>query len=178
MRELRNIRSGMLGTLLWETRFIYSLFLVFCLASYVVMGVLIVTRTHFAPEELVHYYVGNEEKDLYGKTFNELLELTHFHLFSVPVLLFIQGHLFLMTYWPRRLKIIIVLASFIGAGLMIGGPWLIVYVSPKCAVLMMIGRIFLMLSFLFYFCVPMYEMWLRKIPTKNSLASSVPKEEG
>lgn len=161
MREWRTIKSGMLGTLLWETRFIYTLFLLFCLVSYGVMGVLMNTRTHFATTDLTEYYRGNEEKDIYGKTFQELLETTHFHLFSVPVLLFIQGHLFLLTSWPRRLKVSIVLASFVGAALMIAGPWMILYLSSELAILMVFGRILLFLSLLFYAIVPIYEMWLK-----------------
>ncbi|MEK7486048.1 MAG: hypothetical protein AABZ60_17130 [Planctomycetota bacterium] len=171
MREWRNVKSGMLGTLLWETRFIYTLFLLFCLVSYGVMGVLMNTRSHFTPTALGEYYRGNEEKDIYGKTFQELLEVTHFHLFSVPVLLFIQGHLFLLTSWPRFLKVVIVLASFLGAALMIAGPWMIFYLSSDLAILMAFGRVLLFLSLILYALVPIYEMWFKRA---SSSASSSP----
>lgn len=169
MREWRTIKSGMLSTLMWETRFIYTLFLLFCLASYGIMGLLMNTRTHFSPTELTEYYQGNEAKDLYGKTFQELLEVTHFHLFSVPVLLFIQGHLFLLTAWPRKIKAVIVLLSFVGAGLMIAGPWLLFYQFSSLAFLIVFGRLLFFVSLLFFAFVPIYEMWFKKIVIEKSV---------
>jgi hypothetical protein len=56
--------------------------------------------------------------------------------------------------------------------LFIWSPWLIKYVSPVCAVLLIIGEIVLTVSFLILTVVPLYEMWwvtpppVRRQPTE------------
>ena len=50
-------------------------------------------------------------------------------------------------------------ASFAGMFLFIWSPWLIKYVSPVCAVLLITGEIMLTVSFLILTVMPQYEMW-------------------
>lgn len=158
MKELKPPRSG-LWTFQWGTRFIYTCFLVFCLLSYAVMLALMATRSGFSPEALHNYYAGNEAAGQYGKTFGELLEVTHFHLFSIPLMLFIQGHIFLLTAWNKGPKVTVVVLSFLGGLLQIAGPWMLAYSWPGAAWAMLLGRLLLAGSFVLFFVVPIYEMW-------------------
>ena len=102
MKEFLYLKDG-LRSLQPSTRFAYTLFLLYSLLSYAVMIALAAHRSGFSAESVSSYYAGGGE--LYPKTPGELLEVTHFHLFSMPLLLFVQAHLFLMTLWPRRLKL-------------------------------------------------------------------------
>ena len=111
MKDLLNPRGGLRG-LMWETKFVYTLFLLFNLAGYIVMGIIIFTRTGVGHQALTEYYLGNEDKFQYAVSTQELLNTTHFHLFSIPLMLFVQGHLFMLCRWPRALKVIIVLGAF------------------------------------------------------------------
>jgi hypothetical protein len=49
--------------------------------------------------------------------------------------------------------------SFTAMFLFIWSPWLIKYVSPKYALLLIAGEILLTISFLILTIVPLYEMW-------------------
>lgn len=152
-------RPTALDALRWDTKMVYSAFLVTCLLSYVVMGALIATRTQLSPAALTEYYVGDEEEERYGKTVGELLETTHFHLFSVPLLLFVQGHLFLFVSWRPALKAGIVTASFVAAVGYIATPWLIVYGGPLFAYPGVFFRLALAAVLIVYAVVPLWEMW-------------------
>lgn len=169
MRELLFARYG-LGHLQWSTRFIYTLFLVFCLASYGVMVWMGAERSGFDSASIADYYAGNEaayeagEIDImevvYAKPTESLVELTHFHLFSMPVLLFIQGHLFLLTRLPRRLKIAAVVAAFAGAACDLAAPWMIQGLGRDYAWVKTAGRVLLAPTLLAFTIVPVIEMWL------------------
>ena len=156
MKEFLYVKNG-LGSLQWSTRFVYTLFLVFSLASYVVMIVLAAQRSGFSSASVADYYAGGGER--YPKTPGELLEVTHFHLFSMPMLLFVQGHLFLMTRGPRAWKIAVVVAAFAGAALDLAAPWLVLYVSRDWAVSKLVARALLGPALVVFAVVPLYEMW-------------------
>lgn len=66
----------------------------------------------------VGYYVGNEEEMVLGKSYAELLEITHFHPFSYPLFLLVcpcgrcgdPGHFTpgggrIISNWPKRLTL-------------------------------------------------------------------------
>jgi hypothetical protein len=160
MKEFLYLKGG-LRSLQWSTRFVYTLFLVFSLAGYAVMIALAAQRSGFGAESIAAYYGGDSagQPAIYPKTTGELLEVTHFHLFSMPMLLFVQGHLFLMTRWPRRLKIAIVSAAFVGAALDLAAPWLVLYVSRDLACAKTLARLLLGPALIAFAVVPLREMW-------------------
>jgi hypothetical protein len=158
VKEFLYLKGG-LKSLQWSTRFVYSLFLVFSLASYVVMIALAAQRSGFSTASVADYYGGGGDR--YAKTAGELLEVTHFHLFSMPMLLFVQGHLFMMTRWPRRLKIALVVAAFAGTALDLAAPWMVLYLSRDWAVLKMLARMLLGPALAAFALVPLHEMWRR-----------------
>lgn len=156
MKEFLFLKSG-LRSLQPSTRFAYTLFLVFSLASYVVMIALAADRSGFTPQSAADYYAG--AGDHYARTKGELLEVTHFHLFSMPLMLFVQGHLFLMTRWPRTSKLALVWAAFAGAALDLAAPWFVVYVSRDLAFVKVLGRVLLGPALVAFALVPLWEMW-------------------
>ena len=158
MKELIRLRNG-LGDLQPGTRFAYTLFLGFCGAAYVVMTVIAVQRSGLSPNGIAAYYAGDEATQRYGKTAGEMLEVTHFHLFAMPLLLFVQGHLFLLTRWPMRPKVALVLAGALGIALDLAAPWLIVYVSHGLAALKDVARVLMAVAFTAFAAVPLWEMW-------------------
>lgn len=158
MKELIRLRHG-LGDLQPGTRFAYTLFLGFCGAAYAVMTVLAVQRSGLAPSGIAAYYAGDAATQTYGKTPGEMLEVTHFHLFAMPMLLFVQGHLFLLTRWPMRVKVALVVAGTLGIALDLAAPWLIVYVSRDLAALKDAARVLMAVAFTAFAVVPLWEMW-------------------
>lgn len=156
MKEFLYLKNG-LSSLQGSTRFVYTLFLIFSLISYAVMVALASQRSGFSAASVSTYYAGGGSQ--YPKTVGELLEVTHFHLFSMPLLLFVQGHLFLMTQWPRRWKVAIVSAAFLGAALDLAAPWLVLYVSRDLAFVKILGRVLLGPALIAFALVPLREMW-------------------
>jgi len=161
VKELITLRAG-LCSLRWSTRFVYTVFLLFCFANYAVMSALAISRSGFSPHSIAAYYGGDEAALVYAKTPAELLEVTHFHLFAMPLLLFVQGHLFLLTRWPMRSKVILVIAAAVGIALDLAAPWLIIYVSPELALVKDAARILMGAGFLAFAAVPLWEMWFAR----------------
>jgi hypothetical protein len=58
-------------------------------------------------------------------SYRKLLEVTHFHLFTMPVVLLIVGHLFLATGLSERAKRVWLIAGVVSVGLHLATPWLV-----------------------------------------------------
>lgn len=137
-------------------------------------------RTGFSPQKTIRYYCGEEEEELgtplsaeenqakvkeglfFPKSYRELLEVTHTHIFSIPIVVFILSRILAMTHTREGLKITIYGVSFLGIILNLAAPWLIRYVCPHFVVTFTISNILLIMSFGAYIFIPLYEMWLRK----------------
>ena len=145
-----------------SSKLTYTIFLAFGvlgLASSIALGGM---KTHFTYAGLVAYYRGDEALGYYAKTPLELLETTHFHLFSQPVFFFIIGHIFLLSAWPRPLKAAIVCASFAAVAADIAGPWLIVYAGAPFTALKLLAGYVLAGCFVVETLVALYDMWRRR----------------
>jgi hypothetical protein len=62
-------------------------------------------------------------------TYRKLLEVTHFHLFTVPVFLLIIAHLFMLTGLSSTAKSAWIITGWLSAFLHLLAPWLIRYGS-------------------------------------------------
>jgi hypothetical protein len=60
-------------------------------------------------------------------TYRKLLEVTHFHLFTVPVFLLIIAHLFMLTGLSSTAKTAWIAAAWLSAFVHLLAPWLIRY---------------------------------------------------
>ena len=157
MREFLHPSGRGLALLQPSTRFALALMLVFALAAYVVMVLLGISRSGLSPESIASYYAGVAQGE--GKTTGELLELTHFHLFAMPLFCFVLGHVFLMcrapsTGWRRA----IVLCAFAGAACDLSAPWLVIHLAPVCAWVKIAGRALLAPALLAMTLVPLWEL--------------------
>jgi hypothetical protein len=174
LKEFLYLRQG-LRSLQPSTRIALTWFLLFSLVSYGVMIGLAAMRSGFTTSSVASYYAGGGDR--YPKTAGELLELTHFHLFSMPLLLFVQGHLFLMTRWPMGLKRWIVAAAFVGVALDLAAPWLVLCVSRELAFTKLAARALLGPSLLLLTIAPLVEMW-RPAPGESPLLATKPPQLG
>lgn len=140
----------------------YSSFLVLMLAGWLTMLAFYFKETGFSVPSLVEYYRGSETKMLFPKTFYALWEVTHYHLFTIPVVFLILIHLFMLTRSSFIWKLGLLTGSFLGMVLDIGTPWLIVYGHPGWAWGKMLGRVLLNGSLLLLIAWPLEEMWGRR----------------
>jgi hypothetical protein len=82
---------------------------------------------------VVHYYLGSESEFLQPRSFQGMLEISHFHLFAMGMLLLVLTHL--MLFIPARVvtKALLILVPFAAALLDEGAGWLVRFVSPGLA---------------------------------------------
>jgi len=88
-----------------------------------------------------------------------LLEVTHFHLFSIPVYVLILAHLWLLARLPSWLHTAGVAASILASGLHLAAPWL-VRGAPAAAPLMPISGVLMLVVLGIVALVPTVDMWL------------------
>ncbi|HET6417159.1 MAG TPA: hypothetical protein VFG22_12750 [Polyangiales bacterium] len=91
----------------------------------------------------------------------KLLEITHFHLFSMPVYLLILSHMYMLSRSRKTAK-----AAWIGVGsfgtlLHIAAPWLVAQASVGALASYAISGAMLFISYSVMSVVPLWEMWRR-----------------
>lgn len=94
---------------------------------------LFLTKLGWTPASVARYYRGDPERFLNPRSFQGLLEVTHFHLFAFGFFYVVVAHLLLHAGLPRALRT--ALLSGLGAALtadLVAG-WLIRYLHPGFA---------------------------------------------
>ena len=147
-----------------HVRLIYTLFLFFMLAAFGFSFFWAHSMTELSPRQVAEHYLGSDAT--YGEpmSFREIAEITHFHLFTMPVLYLILIHVLYLTEASHRTKVWTTWASFGGVFLDLLSPWLIRYVSPYFAFTMLGGDLLLAVSFVVLLVIPLYELWIRRRP--------------
>jgi hypothetical protein len=92
-------------------------------------------------------------------TTRKLLEVTHFHLFTVPVFLLIIAHLFLMCLIRPGLKIAVLLSALVSTAAHIAAPWLVFECGSGWAWAMPVTGSWMMASMLVLTIWPAWAMW-------------------
>ena len=111
------------------------------------------------------------QKIVVAVTYRKLLEVTHFHLFTMPVVLLIVGHLFFATALSPRAKLGWVGTASATVFLHIATPWLVRYVSPGLAFLHAFSGAAMTFAMGVLTVYPVFAMW-RKAPARASAASA------
>jgi hypothetical protein len=89
----------------------------------------------------------------------KLLEVTHFHLFSIPVYVLILAHLWVLARLPSWLHGAGVAAAIVTSGLHMAAPWL-VRSAPPLAWLMPVSGAAMLVVLGAMSIVPTVDMWL------------------
>ena len=92
-------------------------------------------------------------------SYRKLLEVTHFHLFTMPVVLLIVAHLFLATGLRDRTKLGWIVAGIVGVTLHLATPWLVRYGGGGLAFLHAISGLALTVSMSVLTLYPVVVMW-------------------
>jgi hypothetical protein len=82
------------------------------------------------PSSVIAYYLGSEEKFTQPRSYQGMLEVSHFHLFSMGMLIVTLTHLMLMTDFSVRLKIQLSALTYLSALADEAGGWLVRFVDP------------------------------------------------
>jgi hypothetical protein len=109
-------------------------------------GLMYFHRMDLTSESVIAYYLGSEEQFTQPRSYQGMLEVSHFHLFSMGMLVLTLTHLMLMTEFSYRLKIWISSATYISAIADEAGGWLVRFVHPYFAYFKIAAFILLELS--------------------------------
>lgn len=90
-------------------------------------------RMGLSPESVVAHYLGSEEQFREPRSYAGLLEVTHFHLFAMGMLLLVLTHLVLFVPLANRAKAWMIALPFVSALVDEGSGWLVRFASPHFA---------------------------------------------
>ncbi len=98
------------------------------------------------PASVVDYYLGSEANFTSPRSFQGLLEVSHFHLFAMGILLLVLTHLMLFVPIANRLKAGLIVVPFFSAILDEGAGWLVRFAHPAFAYAKIVGFLLLQTS--------------------------------
>jgi hypothetical protein len=96
-------------------------------------GLMYFHHMDLTPDSVIAYYLGSEEQFTQPRSYQGMLEVSHFHLFSMGMLVLTLTHLMLMTEFPVKLKIWLSALTYISALADEAGGWLVRFVDPVFA---------------------------------------------
>ena len=143
-------------------RLLYTLFIITLFAGFLFTIYWAHSTTGLSYSGIAKHYLGSDETFGEPKSFRELAETTHFHFFTMPVVFLILCHVFYLTMAGQGLKMAMTILAFGGFAIDLASPWLILYVSPHFALVMLLGDVLMLGTFLVMAGWPLYEMWILK----------------
>ncbi|HEY8495275.1 MAG TPA: hypothetical protein VIN04_15380, partial [Myxococcota bacterium] len=103
-------------------------------------------KMDLTPASVVSYYLGSEEEFREPRSFQGMLEISHFHLFAMGMLLLVMTHLMLFVPLAARTKAWLIALPFAAALLDEGAGWAVRFVHPGLAWLKVAGFLLLQAS--------------------------------
>lgn len=92
-------------------------------------------------------------------TFSQLLDVTHAHVFELPLVLFVLAHFLMRSRVAEWFKLANYLGSSLGTILFLAAPWTVRYISVHTAILLYMGAIAVGITAIIMICVPIWDMW-------------------
>jgi hypothetical protein len=92
-------------------------------------------------------------------TYRKLLEVTHFHLFTMPVVLLIVAHMFLATGFSDTAKLAWIVAAATSVALHLATPWVVRYGGASFAIVHAVSGVLLTVTMSVLTLSPMLAMW-------------------
>ena len=112
---------------------IVLMFLGYIALLWISNGMMFFHKMGLNPDSVVEYYLGSDEKFTQPKSYQSLLEVTHFHLFAMGMLAVTLTHLLLFTQLTVTLKIWLTGLTFASAVADEIAGWLVRFVHPAFA---------------------------------------------
>jgi hypothetical protein len=91
----------------------------------------------------------------------KLLEITHFHLFSMPVYLLILSHIYMLSRSRKKAKGAWIAAGSFGTLLHVAAPWMLANGFAGAVAAYAASGIMMLVSYFVMSVVPLREMWQR-----------------
>jgi hypothetical protein len=138
--------------------------IVVCYCVYVALlwltnALLYFQKMSLSPASVVSYYRGDEEQFLSPRSYQGLLEVSHFHLFAMGMLLLVLTHLMLFVPLRSSWKACLIAMPFAAALIDEGGGWLVRFVAPEFALVKVAGFLLLQTSLALLICVSLWAVF-------------------
>jgi hypothetical protein len=140
-------------------RLILAGFLVFVALLWVTNGLLFFSQMSLTPASVVQFYRGSEEAFTQPRSFKVLLEISHFHLFAMGILVLTMTHLVLFAPIGIQAKAWLILVSFGSALADEAAGWLVRFVDPGFAWLKLAGFLLLQTSLALMLVIVAWSVW-------------------
>lgn len=125
---------------------IVSLYSLYVAGLWLTNALLYFAKMSLWPSSVVAYYLGNEEQFLSPRSYQGMLEVAHFHLFAMGMLLLVLTHLMLFVPLRNGWKAWLIGVPFLAAALDEGAGWLVRFGHPGFAWLKVAGFLLLQAS--------------------------------
>lgn len=168
---------------------IIVIFVIYVAGLWLTNALLYFQKMSLTPTSVTEYYLGSEERFLQPRTYQGMLEVTHFHLFAMGLLLLTLTHLMLFVPLASNLKAWFIIIPFTSALVNEGSSWLVRFVHPAFAYLKIAGFLALEISLGVLIIVTLWAVFVgsqanyredkRQAPTGKPLDNSLeePSEE-
>ena len=141
-------------------RLVLAGFLVYVTIFWIVNFLLFFAHMDLSYVSIVEHYRGSEERLTQPRSYKVLLEISHFHLFAMGVLILTMAHLVLFVPLSPRAKAFLVIASFTTALIDEASSWLIRFVHPGFAWAKMLGFVGLQTSLGLMIAAVSWAVWV------------------
>lgn len=125
---------------------IIVIFVLYVTGLWLTNALLYFNKMSLTPLSVTEYYLGSEERFLQPRSYQGMLEILHFHLFAMGLLLLTLTHLMLFVPLPSALKVWLIVVPFLSAAVNEAAGWLVRFVHPVFAWLKIAGFLALEIS--------------------------------
>jgi len=122
---------------------IVVLYALYVVGLWVTNALLYFSKMGLSPDSVVAYYLGSEEQFLSPRSYQGLLEVSHFHFFAMGMLLLVLTHLMLFVPIRGGLKAWLIAVPFLAGFVDEGAGWLVRFAHPGFAYLKIAGFLLL-----------------------------------
>lgn len=122
---------------------IVVLYALYVIGLWFTNALLYFSKMNLSASSVIDYYLGSEERFLSPRSYQGLLEVSHFHLFAMGMLLLVLTHLILFVPLRNGTKVWLIVVPFASAILDESAGWLVRFVSPNFAYLKIAGFLLL-----------------------------------
>jgi len=112
---------------------IVALYALYVIGLWLTNALLYFSKMSLTATSVIGYYLGSEERFLSPRSYQGLLEVSHFHLFAMGMLLLVLTHLILFVPLRNGTKAWLIVIPFFSAILDEAAGWLVRFVSPNFA---------------------------------------------
>ena len=141
---------------------IVVLYALYVILLWVTNALLYFDKMTLNPASVANYYLGNEAEYRSPRSYGGLLEVTHFHLFAMGMLLLVLTHLVLFTPLRGSTKAWLIAVPFLSGFLSEGASWLVRYGGAEFAIVKVFAFLLLQTSLLLLVVISLWSVFSEK----------------